>query len=161
MAVSDYTQLDWDKLVSSLSKKYGNIAEEAVQNAFVSAIPAEKNLRNNLTFHGWLRLVAERKCINIIRRAKAIDSSDVANLSDKAPSMLSNAILDEERVLVREAVKSLIEPFNAIIVDAYYNGLSLEELRQKYSIPLGTVKSRLWRGRELVRNYLVENGYEN
>jgi RNA polymerase sigma-70 factor (ECF subfamily) len=61
----------------------------------------------------------------------------------------------ERQELVRRALASLAQPYRAVVVLREIEDLSYEEIAQVLGVAEGTVKSRLLRGRELLRRKLV------
>ena len=57
-----------------------------------------------------------------------------------------------------DCIQNLQEEYRLVIVLFYYNELSLRDIAKVLNIPMGTVKSRLSRGRELLKRALEEGG---
>ena len=117
-------------------------AEEAVQEAFVQLIGKWSTVGSYDDPEAWLRRVAlgvlsnrGRKVRNGLRALWRHGRPP----DDDGPS--------SDVVDVRRALAVLPEPQRAVVVLHHYVGLSVEEIARELSVPAGTVKSRLGRGR--------------
>ena len=68
-------------------------------------------------------------------------------------------VRNEEQNMLLKAVESLDDKFRIILILFYYNHTSQEAIATICNIPKGTVKSRLHKGRELVKKILIKEGY--
>ena len=80
---------------------------------------------------------------------------------DSSNSVVNQILLDEESIMVRNAVKKMDEKYKLIIYLYYTAELSIEEISKTLSIPLGTVKSRLFKARKIIKKNLEVDGYED
>ncbi|MGI5816681.1 MAG: RNA polymerase sigma factor [Armatimonadota bacterium] len=137
-------------------------ASDATQATFVRVWEALSSFRGDASFSTWLYRITMNVCLDELRRRKNQPLSlteddddgepagdrDVADLSDE-PS--SNAEQRELQALVHEAIGRLSEDFRVVIVLYDIRGLSYQEISELLGIPLGTVKSRLNRARQALR----------
>jgi len=138
-------------------------AEDATQDTFVLAFRRLQTLRDESSFPLWLRKLAIRICLRY-RRRRIVEQNFVEPLSDERESeILFRTDLDpkseveksELRELVRRAVSELPEPFQVVIVLYHMDGLSYDEIAKVLGVPIGTVRSRLARAREMLRTKLA------
>jgi len=87
--------------------------------------------------------------------------------ADKTPEIKDTSIGPEGQILQEEESKFLINALNSlsdryrIPVYLYYlNGLSQEEIAKCMELPLGTIKSRLYKAKQLLKEELEANGYD-
>ena len=171
---------EFDALVKRYHKQAYNIAyrltgnhteaEDLTQEAFVRAFRFFGNYRRDLPFENWLYRIMSNLFVDDLRRKpKArIQSLDAPVGSD--PTAESNAYLEipdnraePERVVLHEelderiqkALASLPNDFRMTVVLADIEGMSYEEISETMKCSLGTVRSRLHRGRKLLRNKLA------
>ena len=136
-------------------------AEDAAQEAFVSAFRGLAGWRGDGPFGAWLTRIAVRIAI---RRAKArrevtwIDPTDPARGIDLPGGVDPAATtLRAERVAgVRAAVARLDEPYREVVSLRFFGELSLDEIARQTGRPLGTVKTHLHRGLQRLKSGLDE-----
>lgn len=150
-------------------------AEEAAdltQETFLSALKAIERFRGDADLKTWLFRIAINESRNRFRwwkrrfREKTI-SLDIPNGAGETPlseTLSSRSVSPEESVLRRErearlaqALKDLPSVFREAVVLCDIEGLSYEEIAQALDANIGTVKSRIARGREELRRKL--SGY--
>ena len=123
--------------------------EDAVCNAILKAYEHLNELKNPQSFKSWMITITKNEALHIKRKRLNLPGDD------KVEEMLS-PVLDSYNELW-DVVQNLKEEYRLVIVLFYYNNLSLKEISKVLNIPIGTVKSRLNRGRELLKTVLDEN----
>ena len=131
-------------------------AEEAAQDGFVKAFRAFGRFRRSRPFRPWLLAIVANEARNRRRSAGrrdalALRAADEIRPGDAAPS-LEAAVLGRERYsLLLEAVNRLSEEHRLVIACRYFLDLSEAETASALGIRRGTVKSRLSRALERLR----------
>lgn len=120
---------------------------DAAQNALMKAWQKRNSLHDDVYFKTWLIRILIRECINLQRAYKS--SVPIENLEVCAPS-----VRDTE---LRDAIERLGTALRLPVILFYLEGYSLSETAKTLRIPQGTVKSRLSRARELLRDELKED----
>ena len=136
-------------------------AEEAAQDAFLSAWKGLPNFRGDSRFSTWLYQLTTHAAIDLLRRQKRqISAEDIDGVSpqDDAPGPQQQAEQSETRKAVREAVLALPEEQRQIVVLRFMEELSYEEIGAALKLPPGTVKSRLNRAKAQLRTILGRSG---
>ena len=137
-------------------------AEDLTQEVFVKVYQSLTRYEPAAgSFSTWLGTVARNHAIDHYRRRRE-ERTRVSADTDALPALpdasepLDSALVREERAqLVRRAVRALPLPLREAVVLCDLQGLSYEEIAEGLSLPLGTVKSRINRGRlELARRLL-------
>ena len=122
-------------------------AKDAVQNALVRAWRDLPTLRDPDRFDAWLHRLLVNACIDEVATAPpASASTSTSPISSDPPSVAdsTSAIADRDQL---ERGFSRLEPDErAVIVLHHYLDLPLTEVAATLGIPLGTAKSRLYRG---------------
>ncbi len=149
-------------------------AEESAdltQETFLHALKAIKNFRGEADLKTWLYRIAVNESRNRFRwwtrrRRESTISLDASIGDGETPlseTFSSNSASPEEDILQREretalrnALQSLPEIFREAVVFCDIEGLSYEEIAATLSINVGTVKSRIARGREELRRRLKD-----
>jgi RNA polymerase sigma factor (sigma-70 family) len=137
-------------------------AEDAAQEAFVSAWRNLKSLRGD-QFRSWLLRIASNVCLDELRRRRRrpADSLDtalaggVAHPQDPDPLPESAALGAELRAGIEDGLMQLPEDQRLAVVLCDVEGLAYEEIARVTGVNVGTVKSRLSRGRARLRELLL------
>ena len=146
------------RLVHTLEHVLGSRddALEAAQQAFVSAWKNLGDFRRDSAFYSWLYRIAVNAAVTI-RRQRRIETASLDLLSDRGanPTDLSPDIRPDHRLtsqehvqLVRDALGTIAEEFRQPLVLREIDGLSYDEIAKALEIPIGTVRSRIFRARQ-------------
>jgi len=136
------------------------LAEDATQEAFMKAFEKITTLNEPKKFSSWVKSIAARSAIDIMRSRKRLSViDDVSDYKSEDFIFENPRFLPEEEVLEREfkkqlqqAIYSLNPIHRQIIVMRYYLDLNNQEIAGILDLPLGTVKSRLHRA---LKNLMV------
>ncbi len=145
-------------------------AEDIVQETFIKAFNALKTFNEEFAFSTWLFKIATNNCIDTLRKRKlqtySIDtpvqtkdgevSRDVA---DEIYSPEQFTISGESTSIILESVESLPNKYQLVINMRHKEDRSYEEISELLKIPIGTVKARIFRAREILKRKLKERGY--
>ena len=139
-------------------------AEEVVQEAFLRAVRHFGSLRG-VDGRAWLLSIVRNACFTQLRRRRSggervefdeeIHSQEVELSAPEAD--LANTIAAES---VREGLSQLAPEFREVLVLRELEGLSYKEIAQVAGVPMGTVMSRLARGRKQLLLALGANAEE-
>lgn len=140
------------------SSKVGDDAEDLVQRTFVRCLEVRHRMRKLASFRAFLFGVGRMLLLEHIRekqsaRGQAFDplTTSVAAVN---PTPSEAAAVEEARRAVLDALQRIPMAFQVVLELHYWEGLSVAELADVIDIPQGTVKSRLARGREHLRQFL-------
>ena len=166
---AEWTPPSWDTLVREHAdgvyrlayRLSGNRvdAEDLTQETFVRVFHALPNFRPG-TFEGWLHRITTNLFLDNMRRKARIRFEA---LSDDAPERLAGREPTPSQAYdethwdddVQHALDSLAPEFRAAVVLCDIEGLSYEEIADVLGIKLGTVRSRIHRGRAHLRQALA------
>jgi RNA polymerase sigma-70 factor (ECF subfamily) len=138
-------------------------AEDAAQETFITAYRRLNSFRGG-SFRAWLLRIAANACCDELRRrrrrpAASLEAALEAGSSADAPSPLAGP---EEEALRRELAQHLQQGLatlpaeqRLVVILRDVHALSYEELTEALGCSLGTVKSRIARGRAKMREYLM------
>jgi RNA polymerase sigma-70 factor (ECF subfamily) len=132
-----------------------HLADDLVQQTLLKALSNQKQLRDFAAAEGWLfRILAN--CLTDYRRAKReFLSADNLELIEKVTP--EHQAGEQELVQkVRTAVKKLPINHNQVVTLVDLEGFSYASVAQILDIPVGTVMSRLCRGRRALREHLID-----
>lgn len=145
-------------------------AEEAAQDAFLALWRGIDRFRQESSLSTWIYRLAANACIDLIRRRKksagsiSLDDEELfVDAQDPAPQPHELAERRETQRALREGLMSLPPEYRSILILREIEGLSYSEIAAAQELELGTVKSRISRGRTLLRNFLSVSGnfFEN
>jgi len=138
-------------------------AEDVVQEAYVHAFRSLETFRGDSALSTWLSRIVINEALGRLRKQKR--EGKVTNLEAAQAEIIQfpgNASDDPERTmaqrqilhLVEEATDHLPATFRAVFVARVIEGLSIEETAELLGIKPETVKTRLYRARQMVRKEL-------
>ena len=140
-------------------------ALEAAQDAFLAVWRGIGSFRADAAFSTWLYRLATNACLDLLRREKR--RGDLASLDDEEapaepadPAPLPEEALEraETQRMVREALLALPDDYREILLLRETEQLSYTEIAEVTGLELGTVKSRINRARQALKNYLSASG---
>jgi RNA polymerase sigma-70 factor (ECF subfamily) len=131
-------------------------AEEMAQEAFLRAYRGLRQWRKNAAFSTWLFALATNLYRTELRKIPAgvVPLDDVAEPGDSRPPDGGFESVDRER-RVRRAVYALPARYREALLLFYFHEMNIPAAAQSLGLPEGTVKARLSRGREILRNKLA------
>lgn len=134
------------------------MAEDAAQDAFVTAWMKLNSLQDSRKFGAWVCRIAKNCALNILRRYRSFLPLEIAENIDFAGDNSQNPaelyVLSEESNEVNTGVERLPARVRQIIRMHYFDGLSVAEIADRMSISEGTVKWQLHDGRKRMRKEL-------
>jgi RNA polymerase sigma-70 factor (ECF subfamily) len=144
----------------------GDAAADACQDAFLKAYQAIKQYRGG-SFKSWLLRIVTNACYDQIRyksRRPATSLEDMVENSEDHSEKLTNGSERPEEAVLRDELNDLIqlginhlpEDQRVVLVLSDVQGFSYQEISEIVDQPLGTIKSRLSRGRQRLRDFLLE-----
>jgi RNA polymerase sigma-70 factor (ECF subfamily) len=142
-------------------------ADDLVQETYLKAFRFWDKYEKGTNIRAWLFRILKNSYINRYRKEtkepETVDYDQVKNFyntvrheatdpNDLQESVFEN-LLDDD---VADAVGSLPEDFRTVVILCDIEGLTYEEIAEFVDCPLGTVRSRLHRGRKLLRSMLFQ-----
>ena len=142
---------------ASVTKNH-SLAEDAAQDAFVTAWMKLNTLQEPQKFGAWVCRIAKNCALNMIHRYRSFLPLDVVENITAAEDPEQNPaelyVLSEEKNEVKQSVEQLPQKVQQIIHLHYFEGLSIAEIADKLRISEGTVKWQLHDGRKRIRKEL-------
>ncbi|MCG1023778.1 MULTISPECIES: RNA polymerase sigma factor SigW [Sutcliffiella] len=166
-AFAEIVEIFKDKIYQLVYRMIGNSheAEDIAQEAFIRAYININSFDVNRKFSTWLYRIATNLTIDRIRKKKPDYYLDAEVAGTEGLTMYSQVAADialpEEEVETMELqgeiqrqILKLPDKYRSVIVLKYIDELSLIEISEILEIPVGTVKTRIHRGREALRQQL-------
>lgn len=134
-------------------------AEDTAQEAFVRAWQSLPNFRAQARFSTWLYRIVTNLCYNRLpklrREVAAIGEEDIADTADHRIDLPHAGLEDaERRAWLHRQIDALPECYRLLITLRYQRNLAYEEIASITSLPMGTVKTGLFRAKERLRSAL-------
>jgi len=141
-------------------------AEDATQETFLKAYRGLRHFRCDSAFYTWLYRIASNCARNVLkarRRDFLKNTIDLAEFRDatRHPTRLRDLATPEELALtadirgtVNSALDGLSEEHRTVITLREIDGLSYQEIASAMSVPVGTVRSRVFRARDIIDDKL-------
>ena len=136
-------------------------AQDCLQEAMLRIYRAISGFKGQSSFSTWVYRITMNTCLDEMRRKKNRPSTSLDNLLDQgwSPSDGGNApersaIQTETRQMLAGAIRELPEDMRSAIVLRDVQGYSYDEIAQMLDVNVGTIKSRISRGREKLREKL-------
>lgn len=126
--------------------------EDAVGNAIQKAYEHLEQLKNHHKFKAWMITITKNEALQIKRKRLELPGDD------QVLGMLE-PVYDHHNELW-DVIQELPEEYRIVIVMFYYSELSIRDIAKTLGIPVGTVKSRLSRGREMLKKAIGETEKE-
>jgi len=148
-------------------------AEDLVQETYLKAYRAFESFQDGTNLRAWLYRILTNTFINIYRAKKRRpDESDLDDVEDlylyrrlggleaaQAGRSAEDEVLDQiTEGEVKAAIEALPEQFRMAVLLADVEGFQYKEIAEILDIPIGTVMSRLHRGRRALQKSLFEFG---
>ncbi len=135
-----------------------HLAEDAVQDCLVDALSHISRFRGEASLYTWLYAILLRRCRRL--RTRPLVKLEQLSADESLDHLLYRTgnyrTIErlEGRAQVREAIKTLGYKYREAIVLFYYEGFSVKEMAELLGVPEGSVKNRLHRAREKLRDLL-------
>lgn len=139
-------------------------SEELVQDAFLRAYRSLDQFRGDAKFGTWFYRILYNLCLTKVSRRKG--RPEQLDVSDER--MLDNILVDEEEATIQERMEEdemqqmiaseiagMPEKFRTVLTLFYVQEMSYEEITAVLNQPLGTVKTNLFRARNLLRERVL------
>ena len=164
-----------EKAFEKLLKKYRNLvysvmvrmvrnpqeAEDLTQEAFIKAFGALQSFNEEYAFSTWLMKIASNNCIDFLRKKKLRtqsidepvkykDESLQFELPDREPTPERKMLNTERSRMINDAIEALPRRYREVIILRHKEEKSYEEIAELLQLPLGTVKARIFRAREML-----------
>jgi RNA polymerase sigma-70 factor (ECF subfamily) len=140
-------------------------AEDVVQDAFIKAYEKLDTLKNQSGFYAWIKRIVINMSLNHYDKNKWLvdvstddgeyDFFDTVAVDDNPED---KALKDELKGYIKLFVDALPDKLRLVLVLREVDDLSYEEISDMLNIPVGTVRSRLFNARQILKDRLIKQG---
>ena len=142
-------------------------ALDLTQEIFIKVYSSLQRYRSEFKFSTWIYKIAHNAAIDHLRRTATREQSLVMGpendqfdlpVESKRPSPEQESERKERRGEIESVVRALPSNYRELIILRHSQDLSYEEIVEVTGLPLGAVKNRLFRAREMMRQQFVDKG---
>ena len=137
-------------------------AEDVAQDTFVRAWLALPKFRQKSKFRTWLYRIVINLCYNrfphLRRELVILVDEDITNLPNAATEtdLIAGVEIEEQHAYIHRQIDKLPDHYRMLISLRYQNDLSYKEIAEVTDLPVGTVKTGLFRAKERLRQAMLE-----
>ena len=168
--------LEHEKIVYNVALRMMNHSEDArdiSQEVFLKAYRSLSNFDERSAFSTWLYRITHNTCIDEMRKRKGkqtysleeeLESEDGAmqrQVADESDTPEESLLREEQKSEILQALDTLSEEHKAAIILRDVKGLAYEEIAEILELSLGTVKSRINRARNQLKNEILKIREQN
>jgi len=149
----------YDRAVYHLAYRTLHDVEEArdvAQEAFFKAFRSLRTFKPGAKFSTWIFAIAYHACCDRLSRRKRYSNEELPERADTGVGPEHQAIAHDDARRLRAAIDALPEKYRSVITLYHLQGREYEEIAQVLGLPMGTVKTHLFRAKEHLRKLLVE-----
>lgn len=137
-----------------------DLAEDMAQESFIKAFKHIKGFRGDCAFSTWLYRVTCSVCLTELNRRKK--RSEVELQPNTYVGSVESKVPEQEMAeKVRECVTHLSDRYSTVLTLYYLNGISYEEIAEVMGIPVGTLKTWMFRARKQLRKVVEKEIFPN
>ncbi|MGP1514983.1 MAG: RNA polymerase sigma factor [Bacteroidales bacterium] len=139
-------------------------ADDLTIEAFSKAFRSLDDYSPEYAFSTWLFRIATNNCIDFIRKQKmkmmSMDdetgsydgyiANEISNMPSQVNSPEQDMITEQQKMYIRSIVSQLKPSYRTLVEKRYFEEMTYEEISKHLNIPLGSVKAKLFRARNLL-----------
>jgi RNA polymerase sigma-70 factor (ECF subfamily) len=130
-------------------------ARDVTQESFFKAFRALRTFKPGAKFSTWIFSIAYHACCDRLAKRRRYSDAELPDRADPAAGPAAEAERGEEARALRAAIDQLPEKYRTVITLYHLQGQQYDEIARVLNVPLGTVKTHLFRAKELLRKSLA------
>ncbi len=159
-----------DKIFAFLYRMTGNRedANDLAQEVFIRVYSSLHTFDHDMRFSPWIYRIAQNLAIDFLRKQKKTvylddqpgqDNDMLWQVECQSPGPEEMTELHDLRVVLEVALRELAPMYRMVLLLRFAHDMSYEDIAKVTELPITTVKTRLHRAREALRQALIEKGY--
>lgn len=142
-------------------------ALDLTQEIFIKVYNSLRRYRPEFKFSTWIYKIAHNSAVDHLRRINTREQSLISGsdgehfelpIESGRPSPEQESERKERRIEIESVVRTLPANYRELVILRHSQDLTYEEIVEVTGLPLGTVKNRLFRAREMMRQQFMEKG---
>jgi len=129
-------------------------ARDAAQEAFFKAYRSLRTFKPGAKFSTWIFAITYHACCDRLNRRKRYSNDELPERADPGPGPETQAIAIDQARRLHDAIDRLPEKYRAVITLYHLQGKQYDEIAEVLELPMGTVKTHLFRAKEHLRKLL-------
>jgi RNA polymerase sigma-70 factor (ECF subfamily) len=130
-------------------------AKDCTQEAFFKAFRSLRTFKPGAKFSTWIFTIAYHACCDRLAGRKRYSDTEMPDKADPGPGPSQVAEQNEDAIALRTAIEALPEKYRTVITLYHLQGRRYEEIATVLDVPIGTVKTHLFRAKDLLRKALT------
>ena len=159
------TGQDFESLVSRYERAVYNLAlrmlrnpedaKDATQEAFFKAFRSLRTFKTGAKFSTWILAIAYNTSCDRLAKRRHYANTELPERADPSPGPAEEAEREDDARRLRIAIDALPDKYRAVITLYHLQGKQYDEIATILGVPMGTVKTHLFRAKELLRRRLA------
>ena len=142
-------------------------ALDLTQEVFIKVYASLERYRSEYKFSTWIYKIAHNAAVDHLRRYSTREQALVSDtdgtpydllIESNRPTPEQESERSERRAEIEAVVDQLPPAYRELVVLRHSHDLSYDEIAEVTALPLGTVKNRLFRAREVMRQHFLQRG---
>lgn len=146
-------------------QRVGNVSDvdDLLQETFIKVFINLNRYDRTYTFGQWLYTIARNTFIDFVRKRHedlsidALPPHSTVTPASTVPTPEESVISLQQRVRIEHHLDRMTPRYRELIEFRYFHEFSYEEIAEKLSLPLGTVKTQIHRAREQLCRFIIED----
>ncbi|MGN0356007.1 MAG: RNA polymerase sigma factor [Muricoprocola sp.] len=144
-------------------------ADDLYQDVFLKALELKDRILHEENLKNYLLSIAIKLWKNHCRKSwwrqkiapeESIEANDTLEVKDTVSGPEEQLLQEEQRQVLLKSLNALSDPYRIPIYLYYLNGLSQAEIAECMNLPIGTIKSRIYKAKRLLKEELEAQGYD-
>jgi RNA polymerase sigma-70 factor (ECF subfamily) len=136
-------------------------AKDATQEAFFKAYRSLRTFRPGAKFSTWIFTIAYHACCDRLAKQRRFSGDELPERADPSPGPEAETERRDEAKRLRAAIDALPDRYRAVVTLYHLQGKQYDEIASVLGLPMGTVKTHLFRAKELLRKKLNAESEED
>ncbi len=135
--------------------------QDVAQDVFIKVFKNLPKFKGDSKLSTWVGQIAYREAVNYLKKRNRYNDAPLGDftvnqLKESSQNPEEKSIANDTKTIIRAAVAKLPERYRQVVVLYHLEEYSYQEISKIIDMPEGTVKSYIFRGRKLLKDYLIK-----